>query len=99
MRTLIPILLTCAATAAATPSCFADLAAYAGALPHIAISDTTLIFDRTNAVPFDFGAVSGSSTIEFILKGDPVAGGQAGYLAVGSNSLFSLRYEQWYDTG
>ena len=43
--------------------------------------------------------MSGESTFEFIVEGDPVAGGRDGYLAVGSNSSSSLRYEQWSDTG
>ena len=70
-----------------------------GGLPHTAISSATLTFDTTNSELFDFGAISGSSTIEFIVSGDPVAGGQNGFLAVGSNGTHSLRYEQWNDTG
>ena len=53
----------------------------------------------SNSFAFNFGAVSGESTFEFIVEGDPVAGGRDGYLAVGSNSSSSLRYEQWSDTG
>ncbi|MDB4366938.1 CotH kinase family protein [Akkermansiaceae bacterium] len=60
-------------------------------------SATTL--NGSNSFPFNFGAVSGESTFEFIVEGDPVAGGRDGYLAVGSNSSSSLRYEQWSDTG
>ena len=37
--------------------------------------------------------------MEFILSGDPVAGGRDGFLGVGANATFSLRYEQWDDTG
>ena len=60
---------------------------------------TSFIFDGNNSEPFDFGATSGSGAIEFIVKGDPVAGGQNGFLGQGSNTTFSLRYEQWDDTG
>jgi hypothetical protein len=70
-----------------------------GGLPHTGISSATLTFDTTNSELFDFGAISGSSTIEFIVSGDPVGGGQNGFLAVGSNGTHSLRYEQWNDTG
>ena len=55
--------------------------------------------DGTNNVAFDFGSISGDATFEFILRGDPVAGGRDGFLAVGTNSGNSLRYEQWDDTG
>lgn len=55
--------------------------------------------DGSNRSAFNFGAVSGDSTYEFVVEGDPVAGGQDGFLAVGSNSSSSLRYEQWNDTG
>ena len=44
-------------------------------------------------------AVSDSATAEFIVAGDPVAGGQNGFLGVGSDPLHSLRFEQWNDTG
>jgi hypothetical protein len=107
MRSLIATLLACSAAAAGTTTSFAGLAAYdtkiaadnGGALPHLAISATTLTFDTTNSEPFDFGVVSGSSTIEFILMGNPTDGGQDAYLAVGSNGTWNLRYEQWNDTG
>ena len=56
--------------------------------------------DGSNAVDFDFGAISGDATFEFILSGDPVGGGRDGFLAVGtSDATNSLRYEQWDDTG
>ena len=55
--------------------------------------------DGTIAVPFNFGAISGDATFEFILAGDPVAGGRDGFLGVGTNATFNLRYEQWDDTG
>ena len=57
------------------------------------------ILDGTNSVEFDFGDVSDSATIEFILEGDPEAGGLNGYLAVGENAGDNLRYEQWRETG
>jgi hypothetical protein len=71
----------------------------AGGLPYTAVLTESVSFDGTNSAPFDFGAVSGSSTIEFIVSGDPDAGGRNGYLGAGSNTTFSLRYEQWDDTG
>lgn len=84
-----------------------DLASYdrkitsdnVGGLPYAAISTTTMTFDSTNSEAFDFGTVSESATMEFIVSGDPAAGGGDGYLANGSNTGFSLRYEQWNDTG
>ncbi len=48
--------------------------------------------------PFDFGATSGDTTMEFILEGDPVATGDSGFLAVGENTVSSLRYEGWQNT-
>ena len=53
----------------------------------------------SNRSAFNFGTVSGESTFEFIVEGDPAAGGRDGFLAVGSNSSSSLRYEQWDDSG
>jgi len=60
---------------------------------------TVEVFDGSNSAAFDFGAISGDATMEFIVRGDIAAGGQDGFLAVGSNATFSLRYEQWDDTG
>ena len=57
------------------------------------------ILDGSNSVAFDFGAISGDATFEFILSGDPAAGGRDGFLAVATNAGNSLRYEQWDDTG
>lgn len=102
-----PLLICLSASAFAVSPLAAGLAAYdnkiasdnGAGLPYLAVSATTLNFDGSNAEPFDFGAVSGSATIEFIVGGDPVAGGRNGYLGVGSNATFSLRYEQWDDTG
>ena len=44
-------------------------------------SATTL--NGSNSFAFNFGVISGESTFEFIVEGDPVAGGRDGYLAVG----------------
>ena len=71
----------------------------ANGLTYVAVSTTSFIFDGSSAAAFDFGATSGSGAIEFIVKGDPDLGGRNGFLAVGSNSASSLRYEQWDDTG
>jgi len=60
---------------------------------------TAVTLNGANSSSFDFGTVSGAATCEFIVEGDTIAGGQDGYLAVGSNSSSSLRYEQWDDTG
>ncbi|MCK5923939.1 MAG: PEP-CTERM sorting domain-containing protein [Methylococcales bacterium] len=54
----------------------------------------------TNSVIFDFGAITGDATFDFIVRGDHVAGGRDGFLAVGnSNSTSNLRYEGWDNTG
>jgi len=71
----------------------------AGALPYTGINSSAVTFDTTNNEAFDFGAVSESATAEFILMGDPIAGGQNGFLGVGADPLYSLRFEQWDDTG
>jgi hypothetical protein len=71
----------------------------AGPLPYEAVSTSSVTFDTTNSAAFDFGAISGSSTIEFILSGNVVDGGRDGFLAVGANETWNLRYEQWDDTG
>ena len=57
------------------------------------------VFYDTNRQAFNFGSSSGDVTMEFILEGDPAAGGANGYLAVGSTAGSSLRYEQWNNTG
>ena len=81
----------------------ANLAGYDAAIDGSGfIARTTAVsapLDGTNSVPFDFGALSGSATFEFIVRGDIAAGGRDGFLAVGSNGTFNLRYEQWDDTG
>jgi hypothetical protein len=70
-----------------------------GLIPHQALLSVPSAFDSTNSSPFDFGIVSGDATFEFVLQGDPDLGGRDGFLAVAENSTFSLRYEQWDDTG
>ena len=99
------------AAAILIPASFASLASYdgeisdahgggAGTLPYAAVLTTPAVFDGTNIELFDFGAISGDATFEFILSGDPVAGGNNGYIGrADSNAGNSLRYEQWADTG
>jgi hypothetical protein len=55
-------------------------------------------FDGTDSREFDFGALSDSATLEFIVEGDSMEGGMSGYLAVGENAGDNLRFEQWQDT-
>jgi hypothetical protein len=103
-------LLTAAVSLACLPAAMATLTSYdnqitsdhgggAGPLPYTAASTVSASFDGTNSAAFDFGAISGSATMEFIVSGDIGAGGRDGFLGVGSNPTFSLRYEQWDDTG
>lgn len=70
-----------------------------GGLTPVAKLTAPATFNGSNSQAFDFGASSGAATLEFIVEGDPVAGGADGYLAVGANSTSNLRYEQWNDTG
>jgi hypothetical protein len=58
-------------------------------------SPATLI--GAGLVSFDFGPISGDTTMEFILEGDPTVGPD-GYLAVGENTSSNLRYAQWQNT-
>ncbi|MDA7630142.1 choice-of-anchor D domain-containing protein [bacterium] len=97
--------------AALSPASFASLAFYdaeisdahgggAGTLPYASVLTTPAVFDGTNIELFDFGTISGDATFEFILSGDPVAGGNNGYIGrADANPGNSLRYEQWSDTG
>lgn len=95
-----------AASGALVPAARATLATYdaaiasdnAGPLPYTAVLTSSVSFNGTNAAPFDFGPVSGSATVEFILYGDPSVT-RDGYLAVGANGTWNLRYEQWDNTG
>ncbi len=59
---------------------------------------TSASLDGSNGVPFDFGNTFKDKTIEFIVAGDPAQSGEA-VLAVGANSTFELRFEQWKGTG
>ena len=78
----------------------ADHGGGAGILPYAAVLTTPAVFDGANIELFDFGAISGDATFEFILSGDPVAGGNNGYIGrADANPENSLRYEQWADTG
>jgi hypothetical protein len=72
--------------------------ASAGLVPTATLT-SSLTFNDVNKAPFNFGTNSGDVTIEFVVTGDPVAGGLNGYLAVGTNTSSNLRYEQWSDTG
>ncbi len=69
----------------------------AGLTPISMLADTVDL-DGTTGVVFDFGYTWGSTSMEFILEGDPLASGGSAFLAVGENSGSSLRYEQWQDT-
>lgn len=69
----------------------------AGLTPISMLADTVDL-DGTAGVFFDFGYTWGSTSMEFILEGDPLASGGSAFLAVGENSGSSLRYEQWQDT-
>jgi hypothetical protein len=70
----------------------------AGLVP-LAKLTNALTFNDVNKSAFNFGNNSGDVTMEFVLQGDPAAGGPDGYLAVGANANSSLRYEQWNNTG
>lgn len=100
-------LLSVASAVALATSANATIAMYdaaiaadnAGALPYTAVLTDSISVDGATGVPFDFGTVSGSATVEFILSGDPVGGDRDGFLAVGANETWNFRYEQWDDTG
>jgi Concanavalin A-like lectin/glucanases superfamily len=66
-------------------------------LTPLATLTNTVTLDGTAGSPFDFGATSGDTTMEFILEGDPTAGPD-GYLAVGETAISNLRYAQWQNT-
>jgi hypothetical protein len=63
-----------------------------------AVLTRAVTFDGRTAFPFDYGPVNGSATVEFIASGDPAAGGDSGFLGVGTNATWNLRFEQWNDT-
>ena len=81
----------------------ASLAAYDAAIAgsgFTARSTTAATFDGTNIEAFDFGAIAGDATFEFIISGDPDGGGRNGYIGrADANPANSLRYEQWDNTG
>ena len=80
----------------------ASLEAYDGAINDDAVGGLVPVARLTSAVTlsgssraaFDFGANSGDVTMEFILEGNPAAIAASGYLAVGTNTVSNLRYEQ-----
>ena len=69
-----------------------------GLVPLAKMTSAVALTGRIRAA-FNFGNSSGDVTMEFILVGDPSAGGTVGYLAVGSNTGSSLRFEQSSNTG
>ena len=70
----------------------------AGGLAPLAKLENAVTLTGAGGVAFDFGTSSGDVTIEFILEGDPSVN-EDSFLAVGANSVSSLRYEAWSDTG
>ena len=97
-----------AAALALAPSASATLASYdaaiaadnGGGLPYAGILSSAQTFNGSNIAAVDFGSITGAATFEFILEGDPVAGGRNGYIGrADANAGNSLRYEQWDDTG
>lgn len=100
-----PIIITLSALAIAASSLQgASLINYDAAIAGSGFTSRTTevsaALDGTNNIAFDFGAIGGDATFEFIISGDPVGGGQDGYLAVATaDASNSLRYEQWDNTG
>lgn len=70
----------------------------AGTKPIASLTNAVSLF-KTNKQAFAFGSATGDASIEFVVEGDPVAGGADGFLAVGVNSTSSLRFEQYNNTG
>ena len=66
--------------------------------PYEAVMREATTFDGSDLREFDFGELSESTTIEFIVEGDPEEGGAGAYLAVGENEGDNLRFEQWRDS-
>ena len=58
---------------------------------------TPVTLTGSGGAAFNFGETYDDVTIEFILRGNPAIGDDA-YLAVGQNSVSSLRYEGWLNT-
>ncbi len=92
---------------AAVQPAFASLIAYdsavnadaGGGLIPLARLTNAAVFTGANREAFNFGAGTGDVTMEFILTGDPTAGGISSYLAVGTNVSSNLRYEAYNNTG
>jgi hypothetical protein len=57
-----------------------------------------VVLKGINGFPFDFGTAADDATVEFIVEGNPDAS-ISGFLGVGANSVSSLRYEVWENTG
>ena len=87
-----------ASSAQATLAMYDDAVAGSGFTARTTAASPAL--DGTNQVAFDFGAIAGDATFDFILRGDIAAGGRDGFLAhADADASNSLRYEQWDDTG
>ena len=69
-----------------------------GLVPLAKMTSAAALTGHTRAA-FNFGNSSGDVTMEFILVGDPSAGGTVAYLALGSNTGSSLRFEQSSNSG
>lgn len=99
--TLLAGLLTASAALAQTPLEIYD-ATIANdtlvGLDPITTLTTPVTLNGSGGSAFDFGVTTGDATIEFIVEGDPSANGSS-YLAVGSTTASSLRYEVWDNTG
>jgi len=89
---------SCAHAAMAAGLSAYDAAVTADSTVPLAKLTNSVTFDGTAGAPFNFGATTNDTTMEFIVAGDPVANGDSGFLAVGQNSTSSLRYEQWQNT-
>lgn len=93
---LLPFLLLVAGTVRASLPEY-DAAITADATLSVSKLTNAVTFTGTNSALFDFGAISGDATFEFIVQGTPSTAD--GYLAVGSNTVSNLRFEQWNNTG
>ena len=75
-----------------------DAAVAQDAVPPVTRLLAPVVVSGVNGFPFDFGTASDAATIEFIVEGNPDIG-ISGFLGVGANSVSSLRYELWENTG
>lgn len=75
-----------------------DRSVNAGASSPAARLLAPVVVNGSAGIPFNFAETSGGVTMEFILQGDPSLNNSA-FLAVGENSINSLRYELWDNTG